>query len=221
MTYYIISILLIASLVVPASAQGQYLRNQFELSLDPISGPWTCLWHSGLTTLYLYVHYPHNPSFDGGGGQNVIHISGFECRIEALGDVVILGLRYPVPSINAGTGSSYVVGYSEPVHVNNVSFILAEVDILIAPGLGDTKSSNTAAAASPVGCHDYSGRLFIAPTYRPSVPGMMAYLDADDPDDPLVGATRYGEDPDADVRTEPRPVAEESRNWGSIKALYR
>lgn len=217
-----ISILLIASLLIPTMASGQtFTNNQFELSLMPQDGPWVCLLHTGVITLKLYVLLPYNPSFDGGGGRYVQRISGFECRIEALGDVTILGLRYPVPSINAGTGSSYVVGYSEPVPVSDFYFALAEMDILIAPGIGDTESSATAALASPVGCYNYSGRILIAPTRRPSVPDMMAYLDGDDPDDPLVGATRYGEDPEADVRTQPRPVAAEPTNWGSIKALYR
>ena len=218
----LISILMITSLLAPAVVQGQMpALNQFELSFDPFSGPWTCLWQSGVATLNLYVLSPYNPSFDGGGGRYVEHIKGFECRIEAFGDVTILGLRYPVPSINAGTGSSYAVGYSEPVPVNDYFFVLAEVDILIAAGLGDTKSSASVAAASPVGCSNYSGRLLIAPTYRPSVPGMMAYLDSDDPDNPVVGATRYGEDPEADVRTEPRPVADERSSWDSIKVFYR
>jgi len=215
-------ILLAAFLILPAVAQGQLpASNQFELSDYPFSGPWLCLWHTGVTTLYLYVLSPYNPSFDGGEGRDVQHIKGFECRIEAFGDVAVLGVRYPVPSINAGTGTSYAVGYSEPVPVTDWFFALAEVDILIESGLGGAKSKGSAVAASPVGCNNPSGRLLIAPTYRPSLPGLMAYLDADDPDDPVVGATRYVEDPEADVRTEPRPVSEGKSSWGFIKAIYR
>lgn len=113
------------------------------------------------------------------------------------------------------------MGFSEPVPVSDYYFALAEMDILIAPGIGDPESSASADAASPIGCYNYSGRIFIAPTWHPSVPGMMAYLDGDDPDDPLVGTTRYGADPEADVRTQPRPVAGEPTNWGSVKALFR
>ena len=60
------------------------------------------------------------------------------------------------------------------------------------------------------------------PAWTQSVPGAVAFLDFDDPDDPLVGGFCNNENPDAYFQLiQHFPVDVEERAWGTLKALYR
>jgi hypothetical protein len=170
-------------------------------------------------TVYLYIQDPVNPDFDNGGQQPVSWVNGFECRVWIDGGAILLGWEFPVNAIDAGLNGNTVVGFAEPVPVVDGRAILASLQIFLEfPG-----GSGLEPKASPLPCDGATAWVFMAPT-RPtsSVEGMMAFLDADDPDDPLVGATPdWGYEENLVMLMEATPVSVDQQTWGGIKALYR
>lgn len=170
-------------------------------------------------TVSLFLQNPVNPEFGTGGQHPVSWVNGFECRVWIGGGAILLGWDFPVDAIDAGLNGNTVVGFAEPVPVVDGRAILASVDIFLQyPG-----GSALQPKASPMPCDGATAWAFMAPT-RPtsSIEGMMAYLDADDPDDPLVGATAdWGFQDDLVLLMEAQPVAVDQQSWGGIKALYR
>lgn len=180
-----------------------------------------CVFGPGMQvyTAHVYIQNPVNPGFDGGGSQPVNWINGFECRFVAEGDVTLLGLHFPVDAIDAGTNGNTVVGFAEPVPVVGGTALLATLEMFLhTPG-----SEPADLKRSPLPCDGATGFVYMLPT-RPtsSIEGVMAYLDADDPDDPLVAAyNAWGFPEGLALLLEVVPVATEQQTWGTIKTLYR
>lgn len=169
-------------------------------------------------TTYLFIQNPVNPDFMG-GSHPVSWIGGFECRLWIEGDANVLAWNFPVDAINAGTNGNTVVGFAEPVPVTNGWAVVAILDIFLGYGIPVLEGEK----GSPLPCDDPTAIVRMAPT-RPasSIEGMVSFLDADDPDDPLVGATvlsAYLEE--VVLLMESYGVDVENQTWGGIKAIYR
>ena len=176
-------------------------------------------------TVYLFIHNPFNYDFGTGGESRVVqNINGFECRVWAEGDATILGWHFLVNAIDAGTDGNTVVGFAEPVQITGLTTIIATLDIFAANPSGKSADMTGGVKNSPQPCDQPTALVYMAPT-RPtqSIEGTMAYLDADDPDDPLVSAYiypfYYGSDLAMAIQT--YPVDTEDQTWGAVKALYR
>jgi hypothetical protein len=175
--------------------------------------------------VYLFIYNPVNPDFGTAGESRVVqNINGFECRVWAEGDATILDWHFLVDAIDAGTNGNTVVGFAEPVPVTGIATIIATLDIFAA-----NPSDNSAAMigdlkSSPMPCDEPTAFVNMAPT-RPtqSIEGTMAYLDADDPDDPLVAAyiLPFYNYNDVIMAIQTYPVDTEDQTWGAVKALYR
>jgi len=142
----------------------------------------------------------------------------------AEGDATILGWHFLVDAIDAGTNGNTVVGFAEPVPVTGPTTIIATLDIFAANPSGNSAAMGGDLKSSPYGCDQPTAFVNMAPT-RPtqSIEGTMAYLDADDPDDPLVSAYLYpvyGYN-DVIMAIQTYPVDTEDQTWGAVKALYR
>lgn len=175
--------------------------------------------------VYLFIYNPVNYDFGTGGESRVVqNINGFECRVWAEGDATILGWHFLVNAIDAGTEGNTVVGFAEPVPVTGIATIIATLDIFAANPSGKSAEMTGDLKSSPQPCEEPTALVYMAPT-RPtqSIEGTMAYLDADDPDDPLVAAyvypVYYGTDLAMAIQT--YPVDTEDQTWGAVKALYR
>ena len=169
-------------------------------------------------TTYLYIENPVNPDFMG-GSHPVSWIGGFECRLWIEGDANVLAWSFPVDAINAGTNGNTVVGFAEPVPVTDGWVVVATLEIFLGYGTPVLEGEKS----SPLPCDYPTAMVRMAPT-RPasSIEGMVSFLDADDPDDPLVGATVdwiYVEE--VVLLMESYGVAVENQTWGGIKAIYR
>ncbi len=175
-------------------------------------------------TVYLFIYNPVNPDFGTGESRVVENIHGFECRVWAEGDATILGWHFLVNAIDAGTNGNTVVGFAEPVPVTGIATIIATLDILASNPSGNSADMTGGLKSSPMPCDEPTALVYMAPT-RPtqSIEGTMAYLDADDPDDPLVAAYLYpvyGYN-DVIMAIQTYPVDTEDQTWGAVKALYR
>ena len=170
-------------------------------------------------TAHLYVRNPVNPAYDGGTERAVAWINGFECRVWIEGDAQVLEWHFPVDAIDAGTGGNTMVGFAEPVPVTGDLAFLATVEIF----LGSAAQRLSLDKNSPLPCDEATALVHMAPVNPyPSIPGELAYLDADDPDDPLVAATAEWVVPeDIVMLLEATPVYVSEKPWGDVKALYR
>lgn len=210
--------LLVAFAAIPAQAQ---FENSILVSKSEYYNDFCLRGLTGQTyTVFLYLMNPINYDFGDGEIRSVYNVGGFECRLHAEGDVIILDKRFPVPSIDVGQAESMIVGFSEPVLVNGDGLaLLAEVDVFLAEG---SDPVGTPDKVSPLPCDGATGFLYLYPSYPPSIEGRMAYLDWDDPDNPVVGADRLWDYDDyPSLMLEPIIVATEDQSWGSIKAIYR
>ena len=217
---------LVGVLFLGASAvYAQSNLNLMGFSVDPLS-PDPCIVGPGnqVYIAHLFISRPVNEDFEGGLVQDVAWVNGFECRVWIEGDAFLLGWHYPVAVVDAGTNGNTVVGFGEPVQVIDQFVVVATVEIFLAYPTGQPSGDSGELKLSPPPCGDPTAYLYMAPC-RPyaSVEGMMAFLDADDPDNPLVGATLYGslQGDDLAMQMEVVPVAIESQAWGGVKALYR
>ena len=180
-----------------------------------------CVYGPGMQVyiVYVFIDNPVNPDFDGGGSNPVSWINGFEGRFVAEGDATLLGMHFPVNAIDAGTNGNTVVGFAEPVPVVDGRAIVATLEIFLQSPVGGPDEVKR----SPQPCDAATGFVYIFPT-RPtsSIEGKLAYLDADDPDDPLVAAQVWlGWEDGLALVLEVVPVATEQQTWGTIKTLYR
>jgi hypothetical protein len=178
-------------------------------------------------TMQIQLLYPVNPDFGPDGTwEQVQNVGGFEMKLYTEGEIIILEKRFPVDAIDVGEGAEMIVGFGQPLPVVDTGdeylANLAEVDVLLLPpppggaGGGDK--------ASPVGCSPVDALLHIEPIYFPSIEGQLAYLDYDDPVDPLCPAWLmspiYGDPPVAYYYTI-LVVDTEKESWDAVKALYR
>ena len=215
----LLSLLLAGAILMWASASFAQPTNLIGLSAD---NGWTdyCVYGPGnqVYTVLVVIQNPVNPDFLG-GQHPVSWIAGFECRLWIEGGAILLGWNFPVDAIDAGTNGNTVVGFAEPVPVIDDRAVVATLDIFLEYPAGGSLETNS----SPLPCDGATAFVHMAPT-RPtaSIEGMMAYLDADDPEDPLVGAELdmiYPED--VALAMEAQPVDVDQQSWGGIKALYR
>jgi hypothetical protein len=172
---------------------------------------------NGIVTYSLYLHDPVNPQFMDQGARPVANIGGFECRIETTEGVNILDWSFPVPSIDIGQDGNHIVGFSEPVPVVNGRATLATFQVFFGAATFEIPE-----LPNPRCINHPNAWLYVKPAWIQSVPGAVAFLDYDDPDDPLIGGFCNNEDPDAYFQIIQRfPVDVEERAWGTLKALYR
>lgn len=172
---------------------------------------------------HAFISRPVNNDFEGGEVRQVEWISGFECRAWVEGDAILLGWTFPVNAIDAGVNGNTMVGFATPVPVVDRFVVVGTVQIFMAYPTGQTGGDSDGLKVSPLPCDNATGFLYMKHTMPlPSIPDMMAYLDAEDTDDPLVGATLYGAlGDDLAMQLEVQPVATEPQTWGGVKALYR
>ena len=220
-----ITLLLLATFLVmnAAPSNAQSFENTFRFSVyEEFS--YDCGNDTGLPvyTVMLYVHNPVNPDFEALGSRPVQQIDGFECALVEWGNLRLLGAQFPVPAINVGTTANLVVGYSVPIPVVSDGLtILATISYaMLPPSVNQAGISETVETASPQPCDFATSGLYLAPTQFPAIVGSLAYLDADDTNDPLVAASPYSYDYPS-FRVDQWPVATEQQSWGSIKSLYR
>ncbi len=185
----------------------------------------TCLYGPGqqVYTVFLFIYEAFNPDFGTEGFRWVQNLHGFDCRLWTEGEATILDWHFPVSAVNAGTNGNTVVGFGEPVPVTGPVTVIATIEIFAGNPIGNSEDKTVGLKSSPVRCVYPTALIYMAPT-RPtsSIEGTMAFLDADDPDDPLISCYNYG-NPETDLVMEVQtyPVDTEDRSWGGIKALYR
>ena len=218
----VVPALLILSLAA-ASAWAQWtpIANYLTMLPDPYSTAYdfNCEYQleNGVVTYSLFLHDPVNPDFADQGARPVANVNGFECRIETTDGMDILNWTFPVPSIDVGSNGSLIVGFSEPVPVVNGRATLATFQVFF----GDA-SFEIPEEPIPRCINHPNAWLYVKPSYPQSIPGVVAYLDADDPEDPLVGGYCSNENPDGYFQIVRRfPVDVQERTWGALKALYR
>ncbi|MCK9997252.1 MAG: hypothetical protein KAH56_13335 [Candidatus Krumholzibacteria bacterium] len=219
--------LLITVLLVALAFNAAGQENLMGLSFFP-PDPYieSCLYGPGqqVYTVFLFIYEPVNPDFGTGESRWVENINGFECRLWSEGEATILGLHFPVNAIDAGTNGNTVVGFAEPVPVRGPATVVATVDIFASNPPENSVDMTGDLKSSPYRCEYPTAAIYMAPT-RPtqSIEGTMAYLDADDPNDPLVSAYNVYDYPDSDLvmLVQTYPVDTEEQSWGAVKALYR
>ena len=220
-TALLVTLILLALTALPAAAQ-YITENLFTINPDPYSTAYdfdcryTAENQTQVWTLFLFD--PVNFDFDGGQVRPVTQVGGFECRVLATEGVNILNWTFPVPSINVGQGPDLVVGFSEPVPVVDRQVALATCEIFFGAA-----SFELPEAPIPRCTNHANAFVHITPTLRQSIPGLVAYLDADDPQNNLVAGACSGPlDPDFKFQLiQEEPVDVEGRTWGTLKALYR
>ena len=114
----------------------------------------------------------------------------------------VLGVDFPLTAVNVGSTSNLIVGFAGAVPVGSSrAATLATVRVL---SFGDNRDGYLLATASP-----------------PSIPGMMAYVDAEDTGDDLVGMLPASGDFGRPVFWFGNWHVRESAQWGAVKSLYR
>ena len=204
---------------------GAAQDNTFWLSSHPFDFWSSCIQGAAnqTYTVSFYVDSPVNPDFDASGSRSVESINGFEFKAIFAGNLAITGVTYPVPAINIGTDTNYVVGFSQPITVvAGEPTLLATFEVFMGSWqTGELEILSPETSGSPLPCDVPHGAVYLVTTDRPSIAGTMAFLDADDPDDPLVAASSAAGADYPDLRGEIIGVATEGSNWGTLKALYR
>ncbi len=172
------------------------------------------LYNNTQVTLDFYLFNPVNPDFGTGAERTVTNVSGFECKVTGTEGINILGWSFPVPYLNFGDSGELIVGYSEPVPVVGGAVKLASVDLFV----GNITSFTLPAAPAGRCVNEDNAALEIGLANVQSIAGFTAYVDADDPVDPLVA----GQVMSLQIAIyEEQPVATDSQTWGTLKALYR
>ena len=157
---------------------------------------------NSIQSLYLILLNPVNEDYDGGGIRDVGYIGAFECAVEPPGGDVLLGVSFPVFTVNVGSTDNIVAGYGTPISVSSErSAVLATFNVM-------TMGNN------PVGYR-------LLPTVISTHDNTMAYLDAEDPDDEVVDMVPVSGSHDLPVFTFGDYTIEEDARWGGVKALYR
>ena len=170
-----------------------------------------------IRTLELGLVEPVNPSFGDVGERAVTSVGGFECKLIPHEGVTILGVAFPVAAIALDINGGMSVGFSEPVPVaTNDKTVLATVVVQFSD---ETSFSLPQEPTLP--CYlEYNTWIQITETNPASIAGSVSFLDADDPDDPLVAAT-CNEGPDYRFDLLMALVDDQTSSWGAVKSLYR
>lgn len=152
--------------------------------------------------LYLILLNPVNEEYGGSSTRDVRFVSGFECGIDPPTGDFLLGVDFPLPAVNVGATDNLIVGFAGAVPVTSArAAMLATVRVL---SFGDNREGYRLAIASP-----------------PSLPGLMAYVDAEDTGDDLVGMMPASGAFDRAVFWFGNWHVQENAPWGAVKSLYR
>lgn len=152
--------------------------------------------------LYLVLMNPVNDAFEGSSTRDVRQVAGFECGIDPPTGDFLLGVDFPLAAVNVGSTSNLIVGFAGAVPVGSSrAAMLATLRVL---SFGDNREGYQLALASP-----------------PSIPGMMAYVDAEDTGDDLVGMMPASGAFDRPVFWFGNWHVRENAQWGAVKSLYR
>ncbi|MBK8166791.1 MAG: hypothetical protein IPK64_12680 [bacterium] len=152
--------------------------------------------------LYLVLLNPVNDAFAGSSTRDVRQVSGFECGIDPPTGDFLLGVDFPLPAVNVGSTGNLIVGFAGAVPVGTAgTAVLATLRVL---SFGDNRDGYLLGTASP-----------------PSIPGMMAYVDAEDTDDDLVGMMPASGAFERPVFWFGNWHVRENAQWGAVKSLYR
>jgi len=172
-------------------------------------------------TVYLYLHDPVNPDFDGVGERAVTNVGGFYCRVTATEGLNILGWDFPVEATVSGQNGDLQVNYSQPVPVGSGSNVLATATVYV----GGVSSFDLAEGPVPRCVNHDNAWIHVDPPAMSPIPGQLAYWDADDTGNPLVEAKNRagfdGSSYDHAFQLHLPPVPSDSPSWGTLKALYR
>ncbi len=206
------------SLVVVASGFAEISpdNNEFGIYTDPSGGIGSASIIVPPVTpfgAYLVLTNPVNDTFDGGTNTNtpVNWVEAFECRINkpaGLGSTWFqLSEVLPPETINVGTAPDYVTGSASPYPVANNAVVLISWEIMVLTG------------------DVFEWYLDI--TTPQSIPGTMAYQDAEDSNwnggnIPLVSAyPSSGSSLLPVFSVNGGVMAVENESWGGVKALFR
>lgn len=152
--------------------------------------------------LYLVLLNPVNDSYGGGGARDVGFVKGFECGIELPPGDFLLGVDFPVPAINVGSTDNLIVGFGGAVPVGRGrAAMLASLRVL---SFGNNRTGYRLSPASPA-----------------SLAGVMAYLDAEDTADNLVGMMPVSGGFESAVFWFGNWHTKEQAQWGEVKSLFR
>jgi hypothetical protein len=152
--------------------------------------------------LYLVLLNPVNDGFGNGGLRDVKFVSGFECGIVPPSGDYLLGVDFPLPAINVGSADNLLVGFGNALPVGRSrAATLATVHVL---SIGNNRAGYRLSLASP-----------------PSLAGSMAYLDAEDTVDKLVGMMPVSGAFDRPVFWFGNWHVKEQALWGEVKSLFR
>lgn len=152
--------------------------------------------------LYLVLMNPVNDAYEGSSTRDVRQVSGFECGIDPPTGDFLLGVDFPLAAVNVGSTSNLIVGFAGAVPVGSSrAAMLATLRVL---SFGDNREGYQLALASP-----------------PSIPGMMAYVDAEDSGDDLVGMMPASGAFERPVFWFGNWHVRENAQWGAVKSLYR
>jgi len=162
----------------------------------------------GIITVYLVLSDPVNPDYNGTGEvRNVEMIGAFECGLTLDSDDIIVGIEFPLDSVNIGNWSTgdFIVGFALP-----------------GVEVGDDRLA-TLATISIFSFGEPESNIYLRTVEPPSIPGHMAYVDRDvTVGSDLVAmypASGYYEIPVFYVND--GVVATENMSWGNVKSLYR
>ncbi len=162
-----------------------------QVSIDP----------NTMHVLYLVLLNPVNDDYEG-GTRDVGLVSGFECGLQPPSGDFLLGVDFPQPAINVGSSSNLIVGYAAAVPVDgNRAATLASVRVL---SFGNNREGYRLALADP-----------------PSLPGTLAYVDAEDPGANLVAMMPVSGTFDRAVFCFGDWKLREQAQWGEVKSLFR
>ncbi|MBK9776893.1 MAG: hypothetical protein IPP62_11095 [bacterium] len=152
--------------------------------------------------LYLVLLNPVNDGFGGSGTRDVGSVAGFECGIVPPSGDMLLSVEFPALAINVGSTNNLIVGFASAVPVSSSrAATLATVRVM---SFGNNRAGYLLSTATPQ-----------------SIPGVMAYVDAEDTGDDLVGMMPVS-------GAFNRPVfwfgdwnVRENARWGEVKSLFR
>jgi hypothetical protein len=152
--------------------------------------------------LYLVLLEPVNDNWNGGGLRDVGYVAGFECGIEPPTGDFLLGVEFPLPAVNVGSNDNLIVGYAGALPVSGSrTATLATVRVF---SFGDNRAGYLLSPASPQ-----------------SISGVMAYVDAEDSGDNLVGMLPVSGAFDRAVFWFGNWHPKENACWGEVKSLFR
>jgi hypothetical protein len=198
------------SILAPQAGFAQAWNNQLGIYTDPAGDPVTSNYDATPFTqfyAYLVLTDPVNHSFAGGvdTARPITQVSGFECKVTMPASELfsVTNEFFPADAIDVGAKPSYAVGFASPVPVVGGTVVLNTWRFMVDD--------------------DAQYDIFMDITRFPSLPGVMAILDAEDTDDPLSPVYVSTGDFAVPVFSinGTAAVAIESDTWGGVKSLFR